>query len=177
VTPPLILQIQQAALDSSTSVMDAFRKAKIACTKLSLTRFGNWVDLELNGYAGQSTETLPEYRKVRGTPEAYSPMQGWIPIIFQDPDAQRSWSNASIGMSIAQIEELLRVANTKPGGAFAFELSPENASAIFKLLNWGPACRSLSSGRISITELCELICFVRCGPGVNAGTITRRESA
>jgi hypothetical protein len=66
-TTPLILQIQEAALDSKSSVTDALRKAKIACVKLELAEFGNWVDLELNGYIGKVSE-LPEYRKLRGIP-------------------------------------------------------------------------------------------------------------
>jgi hypothetical protein len=52
-TTSLILQIQEAALDSKSSVTDALRKAKIACVKLGLTEFGNWVDLELTGYIGK----------------------------------------------------------------------------------------------------------------------------
>ena len=55
-TTPLILQIQEAALDSKSSVTDALRKAKIACVKLELAEFGNWVDLELNGYIGKVSE-------------------------------------------------------------------------------------------------------------------------
>ncbi len=56
---PLILQIQQAAPDSKSSVTDALRRAKIACVKLELTEFGNWVDLELNGYMDKKVEETP----------------------------------------------------------------------------------------------------------------------
>jgi hypothetical protein len=70
-TTPLIVQIQETALDSKSSVTDALRKAKIACVKLGLTEFGNWVDLELNGYIGKNVDELPEYRKLHGIPKAF----------------------------------------------------------------------------------------------------------
>ena len=102
---PLILQIQQAALDSKSSVTDALRRAKIACVKLELTEFGNWVELELNGYMDKKVEELPQYRKLHGIPEAFNPYQGWNPIIFQEPEQQKMWSLAPIGMSIAALED------------------------------------------------------------------------
>ena len=110
---PLILQIQEAALDSKSSVTDALRKSKIACVKLGLTDFGNWVDLELNGYIGKKVGELPEYRKFHGIPEAFNPYQGWKPIIFRSPEQQKNLSFAPIGMPIAALEDSLRDANSQ----------------------------------------------------------------
>lgn len=86
---PLVLQIQQTALDSTSSVTGALRKAKIACVKLELTEFGNWVDCELNGYMNKKIEELPQYRILHGIPEAFNPYQGWKPIIFSSPEGQK----------------------------------------------------------------------------------------
>jgi hypothetical protein len=63
---PLILQIQQSALDRGSSVTDALRKAKVACVKLTLREFQKWVDFELNGYVGVQFDDLPPYRKLFG---------------------------------------------------------------------------------------------------------------
>jgi len=79
---PLIIQIQEAILDNNSSVTGALRKAKLACAKLSLPEFGNWVDQELNGYMHKPVAELPQYRKLHGTPQAYSPYQGWQPIVL-----------------------------------------------------------------------------------------------
>src|SRR5258706_837630 len=112
-TTPLILQIQEVALDSKSSVTDVLRKAKVACAKLGLTEFGNWVDSELNGYMDKTVADLPEYRRLRGIPQAYNRYQGWQPIIFADAKDQNISSLAPIGMPIAGIEDSLRGTNNR----------------------------------------------------------------
>ena len=67
----------------NSSVTDALRKAKLACKKLDLREFGNWVDLELTGYMNKSSDEVPEYRKLHGIPEAFSPYQGWCGYILR----------------------------------------------------------------------------------------------
>jgi hypothetical protein len=114
VTVPLILQIQEDALDSKASLTDALRKAKIACTKLDLIEFGNWLDLELNGYVNTPVQQLPEYRKIYGFPEWHNPYHGWQPIIFPNSKAAEICSCAPISMSVAAIEESLRNAPYPP---------------------------------------------------------------
>ena len=131
---PLILQIQQAVLDSNASITDALRKAKLACSKLGLVDFGNWVDLELNGYMNKTLDELPEYRKLHGTPEAYNPYHGWQPIMFPSQKSYDSWSLAPIGMSVAAIEESTR---KQKNGFFEFPYLPEIASDLRKSLNRG----------------------------------------
>jgi hypothetical protein len=133
-TIPLILQIQQAALDSDSSLTDALRKAKIACVKLGLTEFEKWVDLELGGYMDKPTEELPTYRKLYGTPQAYNPFHGWQPIIFQNSENHKIFSFAPIGMMIAAIETSIR--GGKSSGWFIFEYSPEMQKAMQDSMNW-----------------------------------------
>jgi AbiTii len=125
VTVPLILQIQQAALDSNASVTDALRRAKLACAKLGLAEFGDWVDRDLNGYMDIPVKQLPAYRKLHGKPEFYNPFHGWQPIIFNTTKAAEIGSFAPIGMSISAIEESLR--DAKADGSFEFPYSPELA--------------------------------------------------
>jgi hypothetical protein len=137
-TIPLILQIQQAALDSNSSVTDALRKAKLACTKLGLSEFGNWVDLELNGYMEEPAKELPKYRKLRGTPEAYNPYHGWEPIIFQDAKAATSFSLAPVGMSMAAIEKSLE-GTANGSGSFEFPYPTALAAKIRKAIKFDTA--------------------------------------
>lgn len=141
-TIPLILQIQQAALDSNSSMTDALRKAKLACTKLGLTEFGNWISLKLNGYMGKTSDEVPDYRKLHGIPEAYSPFQGWLPLTFETASQQKTLSLAVIGMTIPAIEQSVRNATSRPGGEFAFHYPPELQSEICQSLSWGdsPPC-------------------------------------
>lgn len=122
-TEPLILQIQQAAIDSNSSVTDALRKAKIACVKLGLTEFGKWVDRELSGYMDMKVADLPPYRQLRGTPEGFNPYHGWYPIIFNSAQQQFNWSAAPIGMGVAHMEASLPKGKSR--GAFAFPYPPD----------------------------------------------------
>jgi hypothetical protein len=134
---PLILQIQQAALNSDSAVTDILRKAKVACTKLDLSEFGSWVDLELNGYMDKPVEELPKYRRLHGTPEAYNPFHGWQPIVFQTEKVATSCSFAPIGMSMPAIEESLRGKNNT--GVFEFPYPPGLAGKMREAMNWETA--------------------------------------
>jgi hypothetical protein len=155
VTIPLIIQIQQAALDSNSSVTDALRKAKLACAKLGLTDFGNWVDLELNGYMNKSSEEVPEYRKLHGTPEAFSPFQGWLPLHFDTAEGQQAWALAVVGMTIPAIEESLRNAS---GGSFSFPYPPEVQKEICRVLSWGDSPLRI---RLGVSQAANILHAVR----------------
>ena len=127
-TTPLILQIQAAALDSNASVTDALRKAKLACVKLELKEFEEWIDLELSGYIDTTTDKLPKYRLIRGVPQGWNPFHGWQPITFVGSDERDFFSTAPINMTIPAIEESLRGA--KNDGTFSFFYSPEVESLL-----------------------------------------------
>lgn len=152
---PLILQIQQAALDSNSSVTDALRKAKIACTKLDLSEFGNWVDLELNGYMEKPVSELPKYRKLYGTPEAYNPYHGWQPIIFQSAKSEDICSLAPVGISIPAIEEALRGTNNSE--YFEFSYPSEWAAKIRQAIHFITAIHI----KLNIPQIANIINSVR----------------
>jgi hypothetical protein len=122
-TTPLILQIQAAALDSKESVTDALRKAKIACVKLELREFEEWIDLELNGYVDKTVKEMPQYRMIRGVPQGYNLFHGWQTISFVAPDMHKFFATAPINMTIPAIEESLR--NAGNDGSFSFFYSPD----------------------------------------------------
>jgi hypothetical protein len=140
-TTPLIIQIQEAALDGKSSLTEALRKAKVACAKLQLLEFGKWVDDELNGYMAKNINELPPYRKLHGTPEALNTYRGWIPIQFASAEEQVAYSHAPLGMSIGGIEDSLREAKAGDGTYFAFPYPPEIANGLRDSLNYGDDVR------------------------------------
>jgi hypothetical protein len=153
---PLVLQIQQALLDNSSSLSEALRKAKVVCFKLGLAEFEAWVDHELEGYMNSKLEDIPDYRKLYGTPEAFNPYQGWQPIIFASTDEKKRLSLAPIGMSIEAIEQSVR--HAKSDGAFSFPYDADIANDICQSMNWGDVPLHI---KLSITQCSGILGRVR----------------
>lgn len=55
-------QLRSAVVDSTNSLADVLRKAKLLAYSLGDQRFKEWVNHELNGYPGGTT--VPEYRRL-----------------------------------------------------------------------------------------------------------------
>jgi AbiTii-like protein len=127
-TTPLILQIQAAALDSTASVTDALRKAKVACVKLELKEFEEWIDLELSGYINKTVNEMPQYRMIRGMPEYWNPFHGWQTISVVASNEQKFFSTATINMTVPSIEDSVRGA--KHDATFSFFYSAEVETAL-----------------------------------------------
>jgi AbiTii len=154
---PLILQIQQAAIDSSSSVTEALRKAKLACTKLGLTEFGDWVDRELNGYMGILVKDLPKYRILHGIPDAYNPCYGWQPILFRTAKGEASWSHTPIGMSSPALEQSIQGAQERGEGNFSYPFSPETAAQLRKALPF----EAQTHVKLAVSQISEILNVVR----------------
>ena len=118
---PLILQVQQAAVDSNASLGDALLKAKVVCAKLDLVEFGEWVELETSGYPDVEFTDMPEYRKIRGTPQAHNPYHGWQDIAFADQETFDMLSICPISTAVTTLET--QVAGANPDGCFEFQYS------------------------------------------------------
>ncbi len=100
----LVEEIQRDALDPQTSISMLLRKVKLAAVKLQLPAVDDWVSNELQGYA---TNPVPSYRQIKGTPKAFNPFQGWIPIILEG-EQMDFISTANNGQPIAAIEDLVQ---------------------------------------------------------------------
>jgi hypothetical protein len=98
--PTLIEEIQRDCIDSTASVSFLLGKAKLAASKLAVAKVEEWVDHDLKGY----TDTVPDYRMVRGTPMAWSPYRGSEPILGSGVE---ELSFGAVGESIASLEECL----------------------------------------------------------------------
>lgn len=105
----IIRELQRDALDHSGPVSDLLRKALVVARKLQLTEFKEWIEQELSGYKGR----VPEYRVVTGQIRAWSPYNGWIPVVFEDPKEGEALSRRACGQSIAELEDLVGKDNVK----------------------------------------------------------------
>jgi hypothetical protein len=56
---PIVLQLQEDALDKGVSVSDLLLNAKLVATKLDLRDAATWIEHELNGYT--DAPDIPEY--------------------------------------------------------------------------------------------------------------------
>jgi hypothetical protein len=152
---PLILQIQQAAMDRNAPLTDALTKAKVACAKLGLTKFGEWVDRELHGYMDMPVEDLPPYRRLRGVPEGFNPYQGWSAITFWTGEQEAGWGDAPIGISVPSIEASLSPA--RPVGSFYFPYPAEVKRDLLKSLQRANDVRI----RLEVPQVVGLLQHVR----------------
>lgn len=101
---PIVLQLQQDALDRDVTTSNLLRKAFVVAKKLKLTEFEVWIDGELNGYAGKK---VPEYRRVAGQIKGWNPYNGWIPLLFQDPEMAEAFSKSVIHQPISELQHLV----------------------------------------------------------------------
>ena len=106
---PIVLQLQHDALDRDVPTSDLLRKAFVVAKKLKLNDFENWIDGELNGY---NLRKVPDYRRVTGQIKGWNPYQGWIPLLFQDSELERTASRSLVHQSIAELHHLV---HSSPG--------------------------------------------------------------
>jgi hypothetical protein len=92
----LVAKFQKDVLDSTKSVTDILRTAKVISAKLGLDDIEEWIGAELSGYP--SDESVPDYRHAVGTLQVYNPYRGWITVTGGSIEMP-------FGHSIAQIEE------------------------------------------------------------------------
>jgi hypothetical protein len=100
----LIDQLQEEALDPSTSIADLLRKAKVVAMKLDRREAIAWVEHELNGYP--SGVDVPDYRVIRGQPRYCISFRGWLPLMISDEEIQAGLSKLPNGSPISQLEAL-----------------------------------------------------------------------
>lgn len=99
----VVLELQRDALDKGVKVADLLRKALVVARKLKQDEFKDWIESELSGYEGK----VPDYRMVQGTPRAWNPYRGWVPVIFEDSETAEAISKRASGQSIGELEDLL----------------------------------------------------------------------
>lgn len=98
----IVLELQQELLQWDCDIVNALRKAHLIATKLKLSEFDVWIQNELNGYTDRNDQ-IPEYRNVCGIVKLHNPINGWIPVIFEDQKEEKLWSHRKIFQSISEI--------------------------------------------------------------------------
>lgn len=99
----LVLDLQNEIYsDKPLSII--IRKAHVIARKLALLEFDEWLDKELNGYP---TIDVPDYRKIKGELKGWNPYNGWIPLLFENNELEKTVCDREIVNSIINLEEML----------------------------------------------------------------------
>lgn len=148
----LVEEIQRDALNPSVAVSTMLRKVKVAAAKLKLAKVEGWVEHELNGYGKAE---VPEYRQLRGRPQALDPYRGWIPIMLDSDRQNDLLANVALKQSITSLEDL--VVRSTAG----FVEMPLPAGVI-RALNAGTGAEiGRMSNHLSVTQVQSVVDAVR----------------
>ncbi|MGL3819971.1 hypothetical protein [Sphingopyxis sp. R3-92] len=107
----LVEEIQALALDPTVRVADLLRRVKLTAVKLKLQDAVEWVDLELQGYAGIEDKDVPLYRHFTGRLMEQSPHFGIKPA-YGDPETLRVFSYVVLKEAVSSLEELAKAKGT-----------------------------------------------------------------
>lgn len=107
--PSIVLELQHDALNRTIPISDLLRKALVISHKLKLGEFKEWIEKELNGY--HETAEIPQYREFKGTVKGWNPVNGWIPVIFDNSEEAEIRSRRKTGQTIAKFEEQVKSAD------------------------------------------------------------------
>jgi hypothetical protein len=102
----VIIELQQEALNQSTSVSFLLRKALVVAKKLQVKDFEQWASQELNGY-GSSSE-VPPYRNVVPQLMAHNPYYGWQSVLLDETTYKLVSGAMPIRDAIAVIEDWMQ---------------------------------------------------------------------
>ena len=124
----IVLELQKDLLDKDCDILQALRKAHVIAVKLHLTEFDAWIQKELNGYK-TTDNSVPEYRKIKGTLKAKNPRRGWIPAIIVDKNNEALFNNTEIYESLSA---LIDIKNKSTNGTFHYSYPPDVSMQICK---------------------------------------------
>lgn len=100
--PALVIELVNAAIDTSVSSGDLLRRALVVARRLAVPELVEWIGNELNGYC---SEKVPDYRRVQGQLMAENPMRGPIPF-FVPPEVAELLSDFEIRQSMPELMQL-----------------------------------------------------------------------
>lgn len=116
----IVIELQRDALNRDVPVSDLLRKALVVTRKLGLPDFGEWIELELNGYPEDSN--IPQYREISGQMKAWNPFHGWQTATLNDPELDELVSIRKNNQPISEIENVIN--NKQPGSTLQMPLHP-----------------------------------------------------
>jgi len=124
-----VLDLQRLATDKSNDVTDVLRKALLVATKLEADAFRTWIEQELQGY---SSESVPQYRKVRAELKVRNPFHGWCPVLVEDPDLAGMLCQVELRDPIGSFCALLQ-SPSSGDTAFCASFSPRELATLVEL--------------------------------------------
>lgn len=108
----IVLDLQQAAMNSADSVAELLRKAITVARKLAVRDMHEQLSNEMNGYPAEAT--VPPYRIVHGQMKARNPYHGWIPIMIQDSKTAERLTTRSVHQPVGELEALTNTQGEGP---------------------------------------------------------------
>jgi hypothetical protein len=149
----LVHDIQAAAISQDTDIPTLLRMCKLLAARISHQQFGEWVDLELNGYP--SFDSLPDYRIVQV--ESYGSFIGsfaradrmQIPITVLPKDLQERYRYAYMGSGISAYTGL--IVDDKSGSfqeAWPLNLAVHHASKVMRDMQCVSAWKEIPIGAV-----------------------------
>ena len=130
----LVLELQQAALNSEEPVSQLLRMAYAVAMKLDSTDILSWIKRELNGYRGCTHDEIPDYRLVSGEPKAQNPYHGWQPIMIDDAEIADALLRRKVNSTVGEMEDLLKSRDSS--GPLAMLYPPKQAAILRKSIGW-----------------------------------------
>ncbi|MGZ3805943.1 MAG: AbiTii domain-containing protein [Pseudobdellovibrionaceae bacterium] len=128
----IVQELQREPLSKQVPITDLLRKALVVARKLKVREFESWIQQELDGYAGATSDEIPKYRELKGTPQVWNPYHGWQPIMFQSSKEADALSIRTCGQPISEIEHMID--EHKPGGHFEMPFPGEVAHKLMKAI-------------------------------------------
>ncbi len=148
----LIEQLQQEALDPSTSIPDLLRKTKVVAVKLDRMDAAAWVEHELNGFPNQAD--VPTYRTVTGEMRWLNPVRGWCPLLVPDNDARRLLSTQQVRQAISELEAMLK---PNAEGELYVAFHPKLVQDIQKLIGFEIGGAGLWFGKSCVVRILDAV--------------------
>ncbi|MGD0238646.1 MAG: hypothetical protein ABSC55_29435 [Syntrophorhabdales bacterium] len=130
---PIVIQLQELAVDSRNSISDLLRKALLISTKLDLKDVKQWVLSELNGY--KDIKEIPDYRRITGELMVYNPYHGYIPFIIPDTKTVEVLRQTVVVESVESLRHLLNTSGDRKG-IFTYDFLPEQEAILMRLQDW-----------------------------------------
>ncbi|MEM9789120.1 MAG: hypothetical protein AAF842_01820 [Planctomycetota bacterium] len=145
---PLVLQLQNLASSSTVTTRELLRKAMLVASKLGLEDFKSWLSSEMQGYPAESE--VPKYRQVHAELKAKNPYHGLIPLVIEDSEMARHFSDVKIREPVGNLAEMLARSGDSGGSLTLGLSSAEMAWLMQGQGDYGqlPPVRTVSRGQI-----------------------------
>lgn len=154
---PIVIQLQELAVDSSHNVTDLLRKALLVATKLGLKDFQQWISNELSGYT--NINEVPDYRKITGDVKVYNSVQSrYIPFVVDNVEIMNTLQKVVLHESINSLQHAVKEIETKKG-VISYQFPPEIEQMLMSWQNTNS--RKIPTQLIGVSQLVAVIEKVR----------------